>query len=104
MSIGSVIVTPTPTAAPLIAAITGFVHSKIRSVSSPPPSRVTGTPSISASLLLVTAATGERVAATGEVGAGAEPAPGTGDDHRTHVVVGVDRSNAVDHLAHHRAR
>ena len=30
-SIGSVIVTPTPTAAPLIAAITGFVESKIRS-------------------------------------------------------------------------
>ncbi len=27
MSIGSVIVMPTPTAGPLIAAITGFVHS-----------------------------------------------------------------------------
>ena len=42
MSIGSVIVTPTPTAGPLIAPITGFLLSKIRSETSPPPSR--GTP------------------------------------------------------------
>ena len=42
MSIGNVIVTPTPTAGPLIAPITGFLLAKIRSVSSPPPSR--GTP------------------------------------------------------------
>ena len=42
MSIGNVIVTPTPTAAPLIAPITGFFESKIRSASMPPPSR--GTP------------------------------------------------------------
>ena len=42
MSIGRVIVTPTPTAAPLIAPMTGFVHSKIRSDTMPPPSR--GTP------------------------------------------------------------
>ena len=38
-SIGSVSVTPTPTAAPLMAAITGFLHSKMRSDPSPPPSR-----------------------------------------------------------------
>ena len=38
-SIGSVIVTPTPTAGPLIAAITGFVDSKMRSDDAPPPSR-----------------------------------------------------------------
>lgn len=42
MSIGSVIVTPTPTAAPLMAPITGFLHSKIRNDTMPPPSR--GTP------------------------------------------------------------
>jgi hypothetical protein len=42
MSIGRVIVTPTPTAAPLIAPITGLALSKIRRVSRPPPSR--GTP------------------------------------------------------------
>ncbi len=41
-SIGSVIVAPTPTAGPLIAAITGFVQSKTRSVNSPPLSRATG--------------------------------------------------------------
>ncbi len=39
MSIGSCIVTPTPTAAPLIAPITGFRLRKIRSVTIPPPSR-----------------------------------------------------------------
>ena len=42
MSIGNVIVTPTPTAAPLIAPITGFLQSKIRRLTIPPPSR--GTP------------------------------------------------------------
>ena len=41
ISIGNVIVTPTPTAAPLIAPITGFKLSKIRSDTSPPPSRGT---------------------------------------------------------------
>ncbi len=38
-SIGSVIVAPTPTAGPLIAAITGFFESNTRSVNSPPLSR-----------------------------------------------------------------
>ena len=42
MSIGSVIVTPTPTAAPLKAPITGFLDSKMRNDTMPPPSR--GTP------------------------------------------------------------
>jgi hypothetical protein len=39
MSIGSCIVAPMPTAAPLIAPITGFTLRKIRSVTMPPPSR-----------------------------------------------------------------
>ena len=39
MSIASVIVTPMPTAGPFTAAITGFLLSKMRSVSRPPPSR-----------------------------------------------------------------
>ncbi len=38
-SIGSVMVMPTPTAAPLMAAITGFFDSKMRSATRPPPSR-----------------------------------------------------------------
>jgi hypothetical protein len=37
----SVIVSPTPTAGPLIAAITGLVQSNRRSVKVPPPSRGT---------------------------------------------------------------
>ena len=36
---GSVMVTPKPTAGPLMAAITGFFRSKMRSVTRPPPSR-----------------------------------------------------------------
>ena len=39
MSIGICIVTPMPTAAPLIAPITGFRLLKMRSVVMPPPSR-----------------------------------------------------------------
>ena len=39
MSIGRVIVAPMPTAGPLMAAMTGLVSSKMRSVSSPPRSR-----------------------------------------------------------------
>jgi len=39
MSIGNCIVTPTPTAAPLIAPITGLRLLKMRSVTMPPPSR-----------------------------------------------------------------
>ena len=48
MSIASVIVMPTPTAGPLIAAITGLVQRKIRSVRIPPPSRGTSVPLSSA--------------------------------------------------------
>ena len=42
MSIASSMVTPMPTAGPLIAAITGFRHLKIRNVTWPPPSRTCG--------------------------------------------------------------
>ena len=52
MSIGNVMVTPTPTAAPLIAPMTGLVDSKIRSASMPPPSR--GTPAARSASLLPT--------------------------------------------------
>ena len=38
-SMASVIVAPIPTAAPLIAAMTGFLHAKIASVTRPPVSR-----------------------------------------------------------------
>ncbi len=41
MSIGRVMVAPTPTAGPLIAAITGLRHSNRRSDNRPPPSRGT---------------------------------------------------------------
>jgi hypothetical protein len=39
ISIGSSMVAPTPTAGPLMAAITGFIDSKMRSDTRPPPSR-----------------------------------------------------------------
>jgi len=44
MSIGRVMVTPTPTAGPLIAAMTGFFASKMRSATRPPPSRCSSSP------------------------------------------------------------
>ena len=42
MSIASCMVTPMPTAGPFTAAITGFKHLKMRSVTCPPPSRAWG--------------------------------------------------------------
>jgi len=42
MSIASCMVTPMPTAGPFTAAITGFKHLKMRSVTCPPPSRTLG--------------------------------------------------------------
>ena len=42
MSIASCMVTPMPTAGPFTAAITGFRHLKMRSVTWPPPSRTLG--------------------------------------------------------------
>ncbi len=53
----------------------------------------------------VRAALGERLAATTEVGPGAERAiTRTGDDHGPHVVVGVDLVERVDDLSHHHIR
>ena len=66
-SIGSVMVMPTPTAGPLIAAITGFFDSKMRSVSRPPPSRCVSIVSGFAPVGVV-----EGAAPAREVGAGAE--------------------------------
>ncbi len=71
MSIGNVIVTPTPTAGPLIAAITGFFDAKIRSVEQP---AAVADDRLRAGCV-ASASVGERLASTGEVGAGAEAAP-----------------------------
>ena len=100
MSIGSVIVTPTPTAAPFTAAITGFFDSKIRRDTRPPPSR--GIPSLAGRLAATAAA--ERLAPAGEIGTGAEAPTPAGDDDRPYRVVGVGAIERVDHLGHHRAR
>ncbi len=95
-SIGSVIVTPTPTAAPLIAAITGFLHSKMRSVTRPPPSRC--------SLAASSAAVVEGAAAAAEIGARAEGAPGARHDHDADLVVPVDLVEDLEQLAEHLLR
>ncbi len=97
MSIGSVIVMPTPTAGPLIAAITGFSESKMRSVNLPagvarhPPSCLPVAPV-------------ERVAAAAQVRSGAEAAALAGDDDRAHVVVGIGAVERLDQLASHGRR
>ncbi len=95
MSIGSVMVAPTPTAGPLMAAITGLVESKMRRVTMPPPSRGT---SPSAARSRQSNVSPPR----GEVGARAEAASRAGDDDRTHVVVGVRVVEGVEQLVAHR--
>ena len=96
MSIGRVMVMPTPTAGPLIAAMTGFFDSKMRSDTSPPPSRCV---SIVSALTLRGAVEG--LAAAAQVGAGTEATPGAGDDDRAHRVVGVGLIEGVDQLDAH---
>ena len=92
MSIGSVIVTPTPTAGPLIAAMIGFFELEDAQRHA-----------AAAVAMLVEraarAAVVERAAAAAEVGAGAERAPGAGDDDRAHRVVGIGAVEGVDQLA-----
>ena len=111
MSIGSCIVTPTPTAGPFTAAITGFRHSKIASVSRPPPSRTrsslqstvsTGPASRSLRAGLVVAS---KVLAPPERSAPAQnarPAPVTITAPTSSSVFTLRED--VDHLAHHLAR
>ena len=100
MSIGSVMVMPTPTAGPLMAAITGFSDSKMRSVSRPPPSR--GTPDV-----------GSRVAPCASVSKVAPPpdrsAPAQKPRPAPVTITARTSSSAsvlverVDHLVHHPA-
>ena len=78
---GSVMVTPTPTAGPLMAAITGFRDSKMRSVTRPAAVAMRRDPAVLAVV--------EGLAAARQVGAGAEAAPRAGDDHGADRVVGV---------------
>ena len=100
MSIGSVIVMPTPTAGPLIAAITGLVHSKIRSDTMPPPSR--GTPDVG---LLVAPALRRTSSPPLDRSAPAQnprPAPVTITTRTSSSAsIAIER---VDQLAHHRGR
>ncbi len=98
MSIGSVIVTPTPTAAPLIAPITGLVHSKIRSVTRPPPSRGTPTGVATSDPPLANVSPPPDRSAPAQIRA-SRP----GHDHGPDIVVGVGEIERRDHLAHHRA-
>ena len=104
MSIGSVIVTPTPTAGPLIAPITGFVHRKMRSVSEAalvavvhlgPTAAGDGADPSAASVLNVSPPPPRSAPAQ-------KPRPATGDDDGAHVVVGVDPVEGVAQLALHR--
>ena len=46
----------------------------------------------------------ECLGAGGEIGARAESAPRSGDDHRPHGVVGIGEIQCLDDLGHHRAR
>ena len=98
MSIGSVIVTPTPTAGTVdrrdhrLQALEDAQRRPGRRHRAARPSR----------RLLVAAAVGERRRRPPDRSAPAQkPRPAPGDDHGAHVVVGVDAIEGVDHLAHH---
>ena len=98
-SIGSVIVMPTPTAGPLMAAITGFFDSKMRSVTRPPPSRCLSMVSGFEPLVWSKVPLPPERSAPAQK---ARPAPVTMID--PHGVVGVGAIEGVDHLVHHRGR
>ena len=93
MSMASVSVAPKPTAGPLMAAITGFFISKMRSETRPPPSRWSSGRSLRPGPPV------EGRAPAAQVGAGAEGAARAGDDHRPHAVVGVGLVERLDQLA-----
>ncbi len=100
MSIGSVIVTPTPTAGPLIAAMTGFFDSKMRKrehASAVADDRLR-------TRRVTAASVRERLAPTGEIGSRTEAPSASGDDHDAHVVVGIGPVERGDHLVHHPGR
>ena len=99
MSIGSVIEMPTPTAEPLMAPITGLVQSKIRSTSTPPPSR--GARGVS---LVRPLASALNVSPPELRSAPAQyDPPGPGHDHGPHGVVGVGLVERHQQLLEHRA-
>ena len=85
-----------------MAPMNGFGLSKIRRVSVPPPFRPSRNPPSSASHRSHANAS----VAAGQVGAGAERAPGAGDDHAPDVVVGIERvdrgDERLDHVDRHR--
>ncbi len=98
MSIGSVIVTPDTDG----GTVDRPDHRLLRVVD-PQADQSTAVTRHADIGLDVAATLGERVAAAAEVGAGAESTTGAGDDHRTHVVVGIGSIERVDQLVHHRA-
>ena len=97
-SIGNVMVMPTPTAGPLIAAIEGFRQLKIASTNRPPPGFGAGE---DAGAVLARRVEARRTAR--HVGAGAEGAARTGDDDRADVVVAVGAIESVRDLGAHLA-
>ena len=108
-SIASVIVAPMPTAAPLIAAITGFGSAWIASVTLPPVSRTPSWYGASSRCSRSSSGVGATVSSRPNTlpsaersMPGAERAPGAGDHDRPHVVVaGVGEEHLLE-LAGHR--
>ena len=94
MSIGSVMVTPTPTA--------GAVDRGDHRLAALEEAQRHQAAAVAVRLdRLRRAAVVERAAAAAQVGAGAEAAPGAGDDDGAHVIVGVGAIEGGDHLAAH---
>ena len=96
-SIGSVIVAPTPTAGPLMAAITGLVQLKTPQRQFP--AVVAGNRVRLAALAVV-----EGLAPAAEVGTRAEAPAGTRDDDRVDLVVGIGAVEGLPQLQAHLGR
>ena len=91
MSMGRVMLAPTPAAGPLIAAITGLVLEKIRSATRPPVSRCQAP-----ALRWSKEEPPELTSAPAQ-----KPAPGAGHHDHPYVVVGVGRVQDVEQIGHH---
>jgi hypothetical protein len=100
-SMGSCIVAPMPTAAPLIAPITGLRLREDAQRHLPAAVAVDPIGAAGFAQLLAPLGVVEGVARGREVGPGAEGAARAGDDHRAHGVIGVGEVEGGDELVAH---
>jgi hypothetical protein len=94
-------VMPTPTAGPLMAAMTGFLHSKSRSVRIPPPSRCSDPAAVPVLGVVLLPTAVEGTPSPAEIGPGAVAAAGAGEDDCSYLVVGICIVENLQQLLEH---